>query len=113
MAPKKRTEVDVDQAVQKALRDGIAEMPATIQSALSNPKTSPSRRLEWVKLAIRIFQGPSGRPITDDDAENKRKAAEILKAAVPELEKIRDEHRSARLRSGAAQYLLFIANKVG
>jgi hypothetical protein len=32
-----------------------------------------------------------------------------LKAAVAELEKIRDEHQSARLRSTAAQYLLFIA----
>jgi hypothetical protein len=102
-----------DQRVQKILRGAIAEMPSTIQSALSNPKTSPSDRLKWVTLAIRVFQGPSGRPITDDDTENKRKAAEILKAAVPDLEEIRDEHRSASLRSAAAQYLLFIANKVG
>src|SRR5260370_9889946 len=78
-----------------------------------DPKASATKRLKWVELAIRIFQGPTGRPITDDDAENKRKAAEILKAAVPELEKIRDEHRSARLRSAAAQHLLFIANHVG
>jgi hypothetical protein len=73
--------------VQKALLDGIAELPAVIQSVLSNPKTSPSGRLQWVKLAIRIFQGPSGRPINDGDAANKQKAAEILKAAVPGLEK--------------------------
>jgi hypothetical protein len=36
-----------------------------------------------------------------------------LKTAVPALEKIRDEHQSARLRSTAAQHLLFIANQVG
>ena len=99
--------------VQKVLRDAIAEMPATIESVLSNPKTSPSDRLKWVKLAIRIFQGPSGRATTGDEAANKDKAAEILKAAVPALEKIRDEHQSARLRSTAAQHLLFIANQVG
>ena len=73
--------------MQKALLDGIAELPAVIQSVLSNPKTSPSGRLQWVKLAIRIFQGPRGRPINDGDAANKQKAAEILKAAVPGLEK--------------------------
>ena len=80
-------------------------MPATIQSALSNPKTSD--RLNWVRPAIRIFQGPGG------DAENKNKAAEILKAAVPALEKIRDEHQSERLRKGAAKYLEQIAREVG
>jgi hypothetical protein len=101
-----------DQEVQKLLRETIAEMPATIESVLSNPKTTPSDRLKCVKLAIRIFQGPSGRPITNDDIENKQKAAEILKAAVPELEKIRDKHQSARLRSTAAQHLLFIAKEV-
>jgi hypothetical protein len=98
-----------DDEVQKLLRKALAEMPVTIESGVLDPKASATKRLKWVELAIRIFQGPSGRPITDDDAENKRKAAEILKAAVPELEKIRDEHQSARLRSTAAQYLLFIA----
>ena len=96
-----------DQAVQKILRDAIAGMPATIQSALSNPKTSATDRLNWVRLAIGIFQGPGG------DAENKNKAAEILKAAVPALEKIRDEHQSERLRNTAAKYLEQIAREVG
>jgi hypothetical protein len=99
--------------VQKALPDGVAELPAMIQSVLSNPKTSPSGKLQWVNLAIRIFRGPNGRAITDGDAANKRKAAEILKAAVPALEKIRDEHQSAHLRSTAAQHLLFITNEIG
>jgi hypothetical protein len=98
---------------QKALLDGVAELPAVIQSVLSNPKTSSSGRLLWVGLAIRIFRGPRGRAVTDADAADKHKAAEILKAAVPALEKIRDEHQSVRLRSTAAQHLLFIANQVG
>jgi len=98
---------------QKALLDGVAELPAVIQSVLSNPKTSPSGRLLWVGLAIRIFRGPRGRAVTYADAANKHKAAEILKTAVPALEKIRDEHQSVRLRSTAAQHLLFIANQVG
>jgi hypothetical protein len=102
-----------DDEVQKLLRKALAEMPATIESGVLDPRANATKRLQWVEFAIRIFQGPSGRPITDDDAENKRKTAEILKAAVPELEKIRDEHQSARVRSTAAQYLLFIANKVG
>jgi hypothetical protein len=98
---------------QKAPLDGVAELPAVIQSVLSNPNTSPSGKLQWVGLAIRIFRGLSSRAVTDGDAANKHKAAEILKAAVPALEKIRDEHESACLRSTAAQHLLFIANEVG
>ena len=97
---------------QTALLDGVAELPAVIQSVLSNPKTSSSGRLLWVGLAIRIFRGPSDRTVTDGDAANKHKAAEILKAAVPALETIRDEHPSALLRSTAAEHLVFIANQV-
>jgi len=99
--------------IQKPPLDGVAELPPIIQSVLSNPKTSPSGRLQWVGLAIRIFRGPSSRAATCGDAANKHKAAEILTAAVPALEKIRDEHPSARLRNTAAQHLLFIADQVG
>jgi hypothetical protein len=99
--------------VQKLLREAIAEMPATIESGLLNPKASASSRLNWVKLAMKFLQDPTGRPVTDIDTENKRKAAQMLEAAVPALEKIRDEHQSARLRSSAAHYILLIANKVG
>jgi hypothetical protein len=99
--------------VQKLLREALAEMPATIESGLLNPKASASSRLSWVKLAMKLLQDPTGRQVTEIDTENKRKAAQMLKAAVPALEKIRDEHQSARLRSTAAQYLLLIANKVG
>ena len=98
---------------QKPLLDGVAELPAIIQTVLSNPKTSPSGRLQWVNLAIRIFRGSSGPTANDGDAANKHEAAEILKAAVPALEKIRDEHPSASLGSTAAQHLLFIAHEIG
>jgi hypothetical protein len=96
--------------MQKPLLDGVAELPAIIQSVLSNSKTSPSGKLLWVGLAIRIFRGGAA---AYGDAANKHKAAEILKAAVPALETIRDEHHSEPLRNTAAQHLLFIADQVG
>jgi hypothetical protein len=94
-----------DREVQKFLRDALAGMPATIESGLSSPRTNAIDRLRWVGLAIRVFHGP--------DVENKRKAGQILKAAVPALEKIRDEHQSERLRKAAAKYLEQIAREVG
>src|ERR1035438_6928616 len=94
-----------DREVQKFLRDALAGMPATFESGLSSPRTNAIDRLRWVGLAIRVFHGP--------DVENKRKAAQILKAAVPALERIRDEHQSERLRKGAAKYLEQIAREVG
>jgi hypothetical protein len=99
--------------VQKILREALEAMPVTIESGLLNPNTSATGRLNWVKLATRLLQDPIGRPVTEIDIENKRKAAQILKAAVPALEKIRDEHRSERLRNTAARYLRFIATEVG
>jgi hypothetical protein len=91
--------------LQKILQEALAGLPATIESGLSSPRTNAIDKLRWVGLAIRIFQGP--------DVENKRKAAQILKAAVPALEKIRDEHQSERLRKAAAKYLEQIAREVG
>jgi hypothetical protein len=86
-----------DQEVQKILRNALAGMPATIESGFSSPRTNAIDRLRWVGLAIKVFHGP--------DVENKGKAARILKATVPALEKIRDEHQSERLRNAAAKYL--------
>jgi hypothetical protein len=94
-----------DVEVPKILRDALAGMPAAIESGLSSPRTNAIDRLRWVGLAIRVFHGP--------DVENKRKAAQILKAAVPALERIRDEHQSERLRKAAAKYLEQIAREVG
>jgi hypothetical protein len=93
-----------DHQVQKILRNAIARMPATIESGLSSPRTNAIDRLRWVGLAIKIFQGP--------DVENKRKAGQILKAAVPALKKIRDEDQSEPLRKAAAKYLEQIAREV-
>jgi hypothetical protein len=47
------------------------------------------------------------------DLDNKRKVERILREAVPALEKIREEHRSERLRNTAARYLRYIASEVG
>jgi hypothetical protein len=96
---------DEQEAVRKFLRDALVGMPATIETGLSSPRTNAIDRLRWVGLAIRVFQGP--------DVENKSKAAQILKAAVPALQKIRDEHQSERLRKAAARYLEQIARELG
>jgi hypothetical protein len=92
-----------DAEVQKIRRGAIAGMPATIESGLSSPRTNAIDRLRWVGLAIKVFP----------DIGNKRKVAQILKAVVPALENIRDEHQSERLRKAAAKYLEQIAREVG
>ena len=102
-----------DDEVQKLLRKALAEMPATIESGMLDPKASATSRLKWVELALRVFRGPVGRPATDLDLANKSKVARTLREAVPALEKIREEHRSERLRKTAARYLQFIESEVG
>ena len=94
-----------DVEVPKILRDALAGMPATIESGLLSPRTNAIDRLRWVGLAIKVFHGP--------DVENKRKAAQILKDAVPALKKIRDESQPEHLRNAAAKYLEQIAREVG
>jgi hypothetical protein len=101
-----------DWEVQRLLRKAIAAMPVTIESGALDPKTSATDRLKWVELAIKVFRGPGDRPATDDDLENERKAARILKAVVPALEKICNQHHSERIRNTAALYLRFIASEV-
>src|ERR1700736_2987832 len=102
-----------DYEVQKILREALAKMPVTIESGLSDPKASATSKLKWVELALRVFRGPVGRPATDLDIENKNKVAHTLREAVPALEKIREEHRSERLRKAAARYLQSIESEVG
>ena len=101
-----------DHEVQKILREALAEMPVTIESGLLDPKASATSKLKWAELALRVFRGPEGRPATDLDLENKRKVARTLREAVPVLEKIREEHRSERLRKTAERYLRYIAAEV-
>jgi hypothetical protein len=98
------------EAVRKFLRDALVGIPATIETALFNPRASATSRLKWTERVTRLLQDPTGRPVSDIDIENRRKAAHILKAAVPALETIRDEHRSERLRKTADRYLRYIAS---
>jgi len=101
------------QEVQKILRAALAGMPVAIESGLSDPKaTSATSKLRWVKLALRVFRGPVGRPAPDLDLENKKKDARTLTEAVPALQKIRDEHTSEGLRKTAAKYLRYIESEV-
>jgi len=102
---------DEREEVQKILRDALVDMPGIIENALSAPNVSATNTLRWVELATRFLQDPVGRAVTDIDVENRRKAAKILKSAVPGLEKIRDEHRSERLSKTATKYLQIIASK--
>lgn len=99
--------------LQKAWRGLIEKLPTAIQHGISDPKTSATSRLKYVEMAIRLFFGPIGRPETEIDSKNAREAATMLRKVVPELEKIRREHRSERLRRKADQYLGFIATRVG
>jgi tRNA threonylcarbamoyladenosine modification (KEOPS) complex Pcc1 subunit len=101
-----------DREVQKLLRETLAGMPVTIESRLSDPNASATSKLRWVKLALRVFRGPVGRPATGLDLKNKRKDARTLREAVPALQKIRDEHTSAGLRKTAAKYLRYIESEV-
>jgi hypothetical protein len=98
--------------VQKILREALAGMPVTIGFGLSDPKASATSKLRWVKLALRVFRGPVGRPATDLDFENKRKDALTLREVVPALQRIRDEHTSEGLRKTAAKYLRCIESEV-
>ena len=104
--------MDDAQEIERRLREAVAMMPATIESGTLNPNASATARLQWVELATRVYRGPVGRPTTDIDIENQLKTARILKAVVPELEKIRDEHQSESLSSSAARYLQFISDHV-
>jgi chlorite dismutase len=53
-----------------------------------------------------------GRTATDLDRTNAREAADILREVVPQLEKIRNGHSSARLRQKADHYLRRIATEM-
>jgi hypothetical protein len=102
---------NIDEA-RKILLGALKDMPAKVESGILNPKGSATNKLKWVELALRLLRGPTGRQFGDVDFENQRKAAQILKAAVPVLKKIHEEHSSERLRNSAAKYLRRIAREV-
>jgi hypothetical protein len=98
---------------RKILREVLGKIPARVESEILNPKVRATDKLKWVGLAIGLFQGPSGRQFSDVDIDNQRKAAQILKDAVPVLKKIQEKHQLERLRNSAAKYLRYIAREVG
>ena len=95
----------IDEECLKFLRGSLEAMPVV--------KASASDRLKWTGLAFRLVHGPVGGTATDLDRENAREAADILKEVVPQLEKIRNGHSSARLRQKADHYLRRIATETG
>jgi hypothetical protein len=92
---------EIDEEIRKVLREPLKAMPGIIRSGLFKPGASASYRLGWTGLAIKLLNEFANPEVSI-----------ILREAIPELEKIRDEHRSERLRRTAAEYLLFIANKM-
>jgi hypothetical protein len=100
----------IDEGCLKFLRGSLEAMPVVIRCSLLKPKASASDRLRWTGLAFRLFHGPVGRTPTDLDRKNAREAADILRE-VPQLEKIRDGHSSARLQHKADHYLRRIATE--
>jgi len=92
---------EIDEEIRKVLREPLKAMPGIIRSGFFKPGASAAYRLVWTGLAIKLLNEFAIPEVSV-----------ILREAIPELEKIRNEHRSERLRSTAAEYLLFIANKV-
>jgi hypothetical protein len=103
----------IDEECLKFLRGSLEAMPVVIRCSLLKPKASASDRLKWTGLAFRLVHGPVGGTATDLDRENAREAADILREVVPQLEKIRNGHSSARLRQKADHYLRRIATETG
>jgi hypothetical protein len=104
----------IDEECLKFLRGSLEAMPVVIRCSLLKSKASASDRLKWTGLAFRLVHGPQwARTATDLDRNNAREAADILREVVPQLEKIRDGHSSARLRHKADHYLRRIATETG
>lgn len=87
-----------DEELQRVWRGVVEKLPSAIRIGIMNTKASPTGRLRYVDMAIRLFDGPVGGPETDLDIKNAREAGIMLRDAIPDLEKIRDGHRSERLR---------------
>src|ERR1700756_4247486 len=98
--------------LQKASRGVVEKLPVTIREDMLDPMTSATNRLKYVDMAFQLFNGPVGRLATDLDTKNAREAAVMLREVVPELERIRDGHRSEKLRRKADRYLKFIAFRI-
>ena len=67
---------------REAVRDALELIPTAIKKGLLN-SNSATNKLNWADPRDEAHSGSVGRPVSDIDIENKRKAAEILRAAVP------------------------------
>jgi hypothetical protein len=98
---------------QQLLDDALAKMSAIIRSALLDKKrSSATNTLRWTEFALRLHRGPVDRAITDIDRKNATEARQILREAVPLLEKVCIQQSSDRLRRKAAYFLEIIAAEV-
>ena len=67
--------------VRKVLREPLKAMPGIIRSGLFKPGASAAYRLGWTGLAIKLLKDFATPEVSV-----------ILRDAIPELEKIRNEH---------------------
>ena len=74
---------------QHLLDNALAKMSAIIRSALLDKKmSSATNTLRWTEFALRLHRGPVDRAITDIDRKNATEARQILREAVPLLDKV-------------------------
>ena len=103
-----------DGDIRRMLLESLEMMPVVIRSGLLERKgENATTALGWTERAVRVHRGQIGRPLTDTDGQNAAEARQILKQAVPLLEKVHNEHKSERLRRRAGHYLEIIAAEVG
>jgi hypothetical protein len=103
----------IEDEIRKRLLEALDIMPGVIRSGLLETKnSSATNTLRWTELAVRLHRGPVDRPLTDLDRRNADEARQILREAVPLLQKILIKHSSERMRRRAEQYLRVIAIEV-
>jgi hypothetical protein len=103
-----------DQDIRRTLLESLEMMPVVIRSGLLEKKRqNATSALGWTERAVRLYRGPIDRPLNDTDRQNAVEARQILKQAVPLLEKVHNEHKSERLRRKAGYYLEIIAAELG
>jgi len=100
--------------IRRMLLESLEMMPLVIRSGLLEKKSqNATSALGWTERAVRLHRGPIGRPLNDTDRQNAVEAGQILKQAIPLLEKVHNEHKSERLRRKAGFYLEIIAAELG
>jgi hypothetical protein len=104
---------DHDDEIRKALLNALDIVPGVIRSRLIEKEgSSATNTLRWTELAIRLHRGPVDRSITDIDRKNADEAGQILREAIPILQRVETSHTSDRLRRKATKFLEIIASEV-